>query len=118
MALATVPTCVVSENGVFKYIAISATASDGSTKTLIRGLAGYPYHADIFRATTESLAAAGLRLRPLGGGRMRRSGAHNEVLFIYGYSQAYGQADHALTMALVRESMPDIKEVTWSNEGY
>ena len=44
----------------------------------------------------------------------------DKKLFIYGYSQAYGQADHRIAKAMLELKFKDYKEenITWSNEGY
>lgn len=59
----------------------------------------------------------GLRMRqvePLGGGRIDVKG---RAATIYGYSQAFGQAPHDISAALVRRSYP-LLDVSVSHEGY
>lgn len=52
----------------------------------------------------------------LGGGRIYHN-PDKKVLKIYGYSEAYGKADHELASTLIKEKYPNY-EVTWSDEGY
>ena len=89
--------------------------STGREALLVRGLVGFPYHADIFGHTVELLPA--LRLHPLGGGRIRRTAT---AVHVYGYSQAFGRADHAVAVEIIRRALPSLPPaaVTWSNEGY
>ena len=57
----------------------------------------------------------GLRqVEPLGGGRINVTG---KAASIYGYSQAFGQAPHDVSAALVRRSYP-LLDVSVSYEGY
>eukprot|EP00347_Sterkiella_histriomuscorum_P013602 403364089 len=51
-----------------------------------------------------------------GGGRIEHN-PDSKKLFIYGYSQSYGQPEHAKAQAILQRAYPDY-EVTWSNEGY
>lgn len=52
-----------------------------------------------------------------GGGRIEYD-IEGKRIVIYGYSQGFGQAKHAITHRLVKEAMPADFEITWNNEGY
>eukprot|EP00966_Prymnesium_polylepis_P331865 7387427-Prymnesium_polylepis.2 len=56
-------------------------------------------------------------LRCLGGGRMEHRPAR-QLLNIYGYSQQFGQGDHAKAMELCRAHLGEDYSITTSNEGY
>mgnify|MGYP003903676549 CR=1 FL=1 len=88
----------------------------------MRGYHDCAYHADILAKfeRTELLSDFDLSEQWTascpGGGRVDVNAPEKSVV-IYGYSQGFGRADHALTSQLVKEAMPDY-EVTWNNEGY
>lgn len=52
------------------------------------------------------LEALGIECKCVGGGRIVHT-AESKSIEIYGYSQAYGKADHELTKKLISESYPD-----------
>lgn len=47
-----------------------------------------------------------LDCEPIGGGRISHD-AEDKKIFIYGYSQSYGRADHELTAKLIKKTYPD-----------
>ena len=103
------------DSGLFKYVLLKAEASDGSVVTLVRGYNGCEYHADVLERSEPRLSAAGLsEVDCVGGGRIKRD---EKSVFVYGYSQAFGRANHAQTAELVKARFPQL-EVSWSNEGY
>ena len=51
-----------------------------------------------------------------GGGRIEHKPTTKE-LFVYGYSQSYGQPDHTVAVGMLQKDYPDCT-ITWSNEGY
>ena len=66
---------------------------------------------------TESLIALPfLQVECLGGGRMNYE-ENSRKLLVYGFSQAYGRANHAVTASIVNKSYP-LLTITTSNEGY
>ena len=72
--------------------------------------------ADIFEPIESGLKEKGLNVDCVGGGRIERS-FKDKKIFVFGYSQAYGQADHNLSCELIRKEFPDYN-VTCSDEGY
>ena len=89
---------ILDKNGVFKYIQI-AVHSASVDFVIVRGFADCAYHADIlakFKETELQHADPNAVADCPGGGRVDVSEA-NKTLFIYGYSQGFGRANHALT---------------------
>ena len=56
-------------------------------------------------------------LKCRGGGRMEHRPGR-QILKIYGYSQQFGQGDHALAERLCRAQFGEDYNITTSNEGY
>jgi len=105
------------DTGVFKYVLIRVSDGEGRSKVIVRGDSRAGYHNDVFQRTRRELNYLGLALEPLGGGRIEHW-PQQKVCHIYGYSVAFGQAQHAATKALVDRWYPLYDSVTWSNEGY
>ena len=65
------------------------------------------------------VSASGLRLaqvEPLGGGRILHDPLSRRMT-VYGYSQAYGQADHVVSRAIIARMYP-LHDIEVSDEGY
>eukprot|EP00343_Euplotes_focardii_P003551 CAMPEP_0205808554 /NCGR_PEP_ID=MMETSP0205-20121125/12529_1 /ASSEMBLY_ACC=CAM_ASM_000278 /TAXON_ID=36767 /ORGANISM="Euplotes focardii, Strain TN1" /LENGTH=83 /DNA_ID=CAMNT_0053084391 /DNA_START=27 /DNA_END=274 /DNA_ORIENTATION=- len=77
------------------------------------------YHADILQTfQNEEIYGVGLveyESNCPGGGRIKFEEEEKKI-FVYGYSQGFGRADHEITIGLIKTKYPD-HEVTWSNEG-
>lgn len=107
---------VIIDNGTFKYVLIALESESGIGKSIVRGSSEAEYHADVYERYSPSIEALGFDTRPLGGGRI----AHNpeqKTLKVYGYSVAYGKADHTVTEKILRIKYPDY-HITTSDEGY
>ena len=107
------------DSGLFKYVLVKCEALGGKERFLVRGFVGCQYHADVFERLEEEVAELPHDARPtllcMGGGRIEhKPGKIN----IYGYSQAYGRADHAMTERLCKETFGGTYTITWSNDGY
>ena len=108
------------DSGLFKYVLVKCSeALGGKERFLVRGFVGCQYHADVFERLEEEVAELPHDARPtllcMGGGRIEhKPGKIN----IYGYSQAYGRADHAMTERLCKETFGGTYTITWSNDGY
>eukprot|EP00293_Proteomonas_sulcata_P016956 CAMPEP_0184302078 /NCGR_PEP_ID=MMETSP1049-20130417/12140_1 /TAXON_ID=77928 /ORGANISM="Proteomonas sulcata, Strain CCMP704" /LENGTH=148 /DNA_ID=CAMNT_0026613261 /DNA_START=273 /DNA_END=720 /DNA_ORIENTATION=- len=74
------------------------------------------YHDDIYQEVSARIEAQGLETECVGGGRIQRVAA-TKSLKVYGYSQAFGRADHQKSVDLLQKDFPDY-EITWSNDGY
>ncbi|KAG6541224.1 hypothetical protein Mapa_017385 [Marchantia paleacea] len=99
-----VPTVDIDE-GTFKYVLINIEDDQGHQKLLVRGRKALPYHSDIFEETRKLLKKLGLNLQvsQLGGGRIDHN-PDQRTLRVYSSSQAFGQADHTVTSALLRQA--------------
>ena len=72
---------------------------------------------DIFEAVEPSITKLKCRAECVGGGRILHK-PDVKSIFIYGYSQGYGRADHTITQKLIKEKYPQYSDISWSNEGY
>ena len=120
MSLDKFQSVLLDSTGVFKYIQIRVYSfqEPKQEKVVIRGWRDCDYHADILKKfnqeelpDTENYSA-----ECPGGGRIRHDPQKKEIL-IYGYSQGFGRADHALTHDMISQAYPEYK-VDWNNEGY
>jgi phosphohistidine phosphatase len=119
------PTVGVAADGTCKYVLLKLEVAGGPSKVLVRGLLEAEFHDDVCVATRRELAAAAgaagvtaqWDLSCLGGGRIRHDARAGE-LFVYGYSVAYGRADHAVAVAALRAAFPPSYRISWSNDGY
>ncbi|KAF5284071.1 hypothetical protein FQA39_LY17120 [Lamprigera yunnana] len=131
--LSKVPEVDIDPSGVFKYILLEAHgASVDDKKYLVRGYAICNYHVidnfDLIAVDVNDLVTKELQklkergdlpkwsTKVLGGGRIIHDSSQKSIK-VYGYSQAYGKADHATTVELLRKVYDDY-DITWSDEGY
>ncbi|EKX49252.1 hypothetical protein GUITHDRAFT_104780 [Guillardia theta CCMP2712] len=86
----------------FKYVLIDCKNQDQSF-TIVRGYAWAEYHDDIYQDVHAKLKQSGkiTESECVGGGRIQHD-ASSKHLKVYGYSQAYGRADHAKSVELLR----------------
>ncbi|RWS06357.1 14 kDa phosphohistidine phosphatase-like protein [Dinothrombium tinctorium] len=106
------------ETGLFKYVLIKV--SDKQTKQekyIVRGYNWAPYHGDIVEKIEPQLKAMKLSCFCVGGGRIEHD-SEAKTIFVFGYSQGYGKADHSITCELLRQKYPDYNKIYWSDEGY
>ena len=120
---AKIALCKIEENGTYKYIQIECInrSNKEDKKLLIRGNSYSSYHKDIFRKfmidimnSDDNALKENFEFECVGGGRIDFGPSK---IFIYGYSTAYGQADHAKTKEIVQKFYPTY-EVEFSNDGY
>ncbi|KAK4883431.1 hypothetical protein RN001_006750 [Aquatica leii] len=119
-----VPEVDIDASGVFKYILLELRgASADDKKKLVRGYAICNYHVDINDMVTDELKkvmgkgdSPKWSTKVLGGGRIIHDSS-NKTIKVYGYSQAYGKADHATTVEMLRTIYDDYN-ISWSDEGY
>ncbi|GAB1598592.1 14 kDa phosphohistidine phosphatase-like [Argonauta hians] len=106
------------KNGRFKYILIKVhdPEKDREFKHIIRGYSRHEYHADIYDDVCPKIEKNNLDCECVGGGRIQIENSKKHIQ-IFGYSKGYGQADHAITAAILSRKYPEHK-VKWSNEGY
>ncbi|KAH7421555.1 hypothetical protein KP509_13G063500 [Ceratopteris richardii] len=88
----------------------------GNKKLIVRGDKSMAYHSDIFKHTRQVLMTLGLQAEVLGGGRISHDVAERSI-HVYGFSQAYGRANHAVTATLLRQWFP-FHAVSFSWDGY
>lgn len=116
------PACDI-DVGTFKYVLLKATAGNDDATYVVAGYADCSFHDDIVQRVRARVAGTdagrGVALACVGGGRIQHDPAARRVL-IYGFSQAYGRADHSRAAEIVRRAFPvyAATDVVWSNDGY
>lgn len=115
---AAIPDVKIDENGKFKYILLKVhdPEKDREFKHIVRGTSKAAYHADIYDEVVPEIESQGLDCEIMGGGRIDHDSAKKKIS-IFGYSQAYGQADHKITGALLDKKYK-YQNISISNDGY
>lgn len=119
--LESVPCVDIEEAGIFKYVLIKVYGQeqpDGTepSKLVVRGYEDCEWHADIYDRASSSCRALGLDTECVGGGRIEHNPAA-KLIKVYGYSQAFGKADHAKTREILRTQYAGY-DIEISDEGY
>ena len=113
---------LIIHNPPNRYVLVRVTdTAAGSDKYIVRGYTFAEYHNDVYGKTKSDESREGLELAVAGGGRIRHTppgadGSGGDIL-VYGYSVAFGQADHSIAVGLLKAAYPAYK-VDFSNEGY
>ena len=115
------PRVLFDANDTQKYVLLEVTAAPaGPPILLLRGSASAEFHADVVEGATPAILAAlpGARITVRGGGRLVHDAARSGVTVrLYGYSVAYGRAEHAAAARLMEGALPGAS-VSFSDEGY
>ncbi|NP_001274271.1 14 kDa phosphohistidine phosphatase isoform 4 [Homo sapiens] len=122
--LALIPDVDIDSDGVFKYVLIRVHSAPRSgapaaeSKEIVRGYKWAEYHgeADIYDKVSGDMQKQGCDCECLGGGRISHQ-SQDKKIHVYGYSMAYGPAQHAISTEKIKAKYPDY-EVTWANDGY
>ncbi len=123
--LPSVPAVEIDPEGVFKYVLLRVSQpSTSAVRFLVRGFGWASYHDDIYQPSKSAVleAAAAVKADAVvvscaGGGRIRHDAASQTIL-VYGYSQAYGRADHQIAVEALKAAYPGYSSITFSNDGY
>eukprot|EP00937_MAST-01D_sp_MAST-1D-sp2_P008052 g8052.t1 len=99
--VAQIPSVDIGEGAHFKYVLVQASTPELQFRTFVRGDSAAEWHADVAQPLLEELAAVGLQGDVLGGGFMSHMPAAKRV-YVWGASQKYGPAHHAVSAALCR----------------
>ena len=111
---------VIDDFGTFKYVLIRVTdTNSGANKLVVRGSARFDYHNEVFKhaeALCEYVGGSGggVSMEALGGGRIERT---SSTMRIYGFSYAFGQADHRVSAVVLRRVFP-LHDMSVSFDGY
>jgi phosphohistidine phosphatase len=84
---------------------------------VVRGSVHASYHNDVYERTEREVRPLGLKLEILGGGRIEHL-PHSQLIHVYGFSYAFGQAKHELTALILQRWFPLYDTITISDEGY
>lgn len=107
--------------GKCKYILVKVhdPAPDKSReyKHIVRASCKASYHADIYDIVEPIICDRGLDCECVGGGRIEHD-ASNKKIKIYGYSKAYGKADHSVTFLMLQKKFGSTYNITFSSDGY
>ncbi|XP_010350442.1 14 kDa phosphohistidine phosphatase [Saimiri boliviensis] len=120
--LAHIPDVDIDSDGVFKYVLIRVHSAPRSgapaaeSKEIVRGYKWAEYHADIYDKVSGDMQKQGCDCECLGGGRISHQ-SQDKKIHVYGYSMAYGPAQHSISTEKIKVKYPDY-EVTWANDGY
>ncbi|XP_060064232.1 14 kDa phosphohistidine phosphatase-like [Ylistrum balloti] len=118
--LKTIPDVEI-DTGKFKYILVKvhdpAPEKSREYKHIVRGSSKAAYHADIYELLEPIIEEKGLDCECVGGGRIEHD-ASSKKIKIYGYSQAYGKADHTVTYLMLQRKYGSDYNVTFNNDGY
>ena len=115
--------CKIDNEGTFKYIQIACINknNDNDSKLIIRGTSYYSFHKQIFYDFMKEINNSNNKVlidnydfKCVGGGRIEING---KMIFVYGYSTVFGQADHAKTVEILKKYYP-YKVIDYSNGGY
>lgn len=115
--LNAVPLVEIDE-GIFKYVLIKVYSSGKTelSKDIVRGFSAAEWHSDIYDRVSSSLSALGLATECLGGGRIEHNSSL-KLIKVYGYSQGFGKADHAISRDIIKTKYKDYK-IEISDDGY
>ncbi len=116
--LKTWPSVNVDE-GLFKYVLIKIMekSSDHESRLIVRGYTWATFHNDVYRSEQDKLSRQGLLSECIGGGRIQHDPRKKQVK-VYGYSNAFGRADHSLTVEILKTHFSGDYKIEWSNDGY
>jgi phosphohistidine phosphatase len=111
----------IDSTGTFKYILIKISET-GSTRSKfsVRGYTFAEYHADIYQKAKLEVASDGVECEVAGGGRIKHqppSAGSTGSILVYGYSIAYGKADHEISVECLKRTFPNYS-ISFSDEGY
>ncbi|KAL5012004.1 hypothetical protein ScPMuIL_010555 [Solemya velum] len=117
--LASIKDVDIDKHGKFKYILIKVhdPEKDREFKHIVRGTNKAEYHADIYDGVVSEIEKKNLDCECVGGGRINHEHSKKHIQ-IYGYSQGYGRAEHAITAHILRRKFSNYDEITWHNDGY
>ena len=99
--------CIIDNNGKFKYIQIKVNniENQNESKIIIRG-------TDIFTNFINNEINNNIQMKNnfsfeiIGGGKIIFDNK-NKTIILYGYSTAYGPADHSLTSSIIKKYYPN-----------
>ena len=108
--------CIIDNKGKFKYIQIKANniKNPNESKIIIRGTSeNVKYHKDIFTNFINNEINNNIEIKNnfsfdiIGGGKIIFE--NNNKIILYGFSTAYGPADHSLTSSIIKKYYPNYK---------
>merc|ERR1711907_818189 len=100
-----------------KYVVLKVTFEEGASKYIVRARKKAAYHRDVSDPVSRDLVEKfGVHCECIGGGRVLVNVSSKKIL-VFGYSVDFGKADHSMTVAAIKELLPQWN-ITYSNDGY
>ena len=111
-----VPIVDIGERGLSKYVLCKVYEGNNPKqfRYIVRGSTIAEFHSDIFDLVDAELEIHGLNCECVGGGKMVHDPELRSI-HVFGHSQGYGKADHAVTTKLVRKSYSHYTSITWDD---
>ncbi|KAK2156443.1 hypothetical protein LSH36_213g03039 [Paralvinella palmiformis] len=105
---------LIDDGGRFKYILCKVYDPEKpeDSKIIVRGMKTADFHSDIYDELDTQLEEYGLVCECLGGGKIYHDSSSKEIE-VYGKSQGYGPANHALTVDILKKKYCDYVGITW-----
>ena len=109
---AKIKECKIDNDGEFKYIQIACINKNNKndSKIIIRGTAFYSYHKQIYddfineiNNSKNNSLIENYEYKCVGGGKIEING---KMIFVHGYSNVFGQADHSKTVDILKKCYP------------
>eukprot|EP00347_Sterkiella_histriomuscorum_P013925 403362830 len=108
--------CVIDKCGDYKYIVIELkNAKNDETFQLIRGSRTHEVHKDILAEFIENELIDEddmMHVSCRGGGRISID-SDKDTIKIYGFSYAFGKADHLMAAEMLKKSLPELSKHEW-----
>lgn len=113
-----VPDTKINKDGESKYI-LCEIFDKKEKKMIVRADESAEFHTDILAPLKEDMARIGLEIKcsgdGFGGGRIYVN-PKNKVIFLWGKSNALGQAYHETAAKIIKKSFPDFEIITENSD--
>ncbi|ELU15976.1 hypothetical protein CAPTEDRAFT_152595 [Capitella teleta] len=107
---------LIDDEGQFKYILCKVYDAEKpqESKLIIRGGTRYEFHSDIYDELDSQLEEYGLVCECLGGGKILHD-PNQKRIEVFGKSQGYGEANHHVTVDILKKKYSDYVNIIWLN---
>lgn len=113
-----VPLVDIDSDGSFKYILIGLKRNEEDTPTyIVRGYNRSFYHKDILEEVNIQVKDRHYIADCYGGGRIEHNTKLKKI-HVFGFSVGFGQADHSITVNLLKQKYTDYNDIWFTDDGY